>query len=147
MFTVADVKGDFTGKRFFYDFHCSYSQLKSLEGAPKIVHGRFNCSNNYEHLTSLKYAPKIVYSDCFCHNNNLQSLEGVPEIVGENFYCHGNDLISLEGAPKSVGGNYYCDKELLEEENLYIIASALLNGRKDKKYFEEEALDTLIEYF
>jgi hypothetical protein len=70
-----------------------------------------------------------------------------PRIVGGSFICVQNDLESLEDAPENVGGKFLCDNELLEGDNLYIIVNALLNGRKDKKYFEEEALQTLIEYF
>jgi hypothetical protein len=98
---------DYTGKYLNDYFDCNDNYLTSLEGAPKIVSGYFDCSNN-----------------------KLTSLEGSPKIVYHSFSCYDNKLTSLEGAPKSVGGGFYCNEYLLNGENLYIIANALLNGRK-----------------
>lgn len=83
--------------------------------------------------------------DC-CHID-VRSLEGSPAIVTDSFYCYSNPkLKSLEGAPKSVGGAFIAD--IYEGENRYIMANAMLNGRKDHEpTFEEEALEVLTEIF
>jgi hypothetical protein len=88
------------------DFYCSYSQLTTLEGAPKQVGGRFDCSHNQ--LTTLEGAPKEVGGNFYCRSNQLITLEGSPKEVGGNFYCYNNQLTTLEGAPKEVGGGFYC---------------------------------------
>lgn len=59
------------------DFICSYNQLTSLKGSPRIVRGTFKCVGN-----------------------RLTSLEGAPEIVGETFDCSNCRLTSLVGAPQ-----------------------------------------------
>lgn len=96
--------GTIYGKDSIFD--CTFSGLKSLEGAPLKVEGSFSCSNN--NLVSLKGAPQEVGGDFFCRNNELESLEGAPQIVGEEFSCWGNRLKTLEGAPQEVGGSFVC---------------------------------------
>ncbi len=86
-------------------FSCYGNNLTSLEGAPSIVRGWFDCSNN-PNLTSLVGAPSKVW-DFYCSNNNLTSLEGAPE-VDWYFYCSNNNLTSLVGAPKEVR-DFYCN--------------------------------------
>ena len=70
------------------DFVCQYcNNLKTLEGAPKIVDESFYCDR------------------CV----NLKSLKGAPEKVGSWFSCNKCDkLTSLEGAPKEVSWDFNC---------------------------------------
>jgi len=88
----------------------------TLEGAPKIVEGNFNCYNNQ--LTSLKGAPEKVEGNFNCSNNQLTSLKGAPEKVEGDFYCYNNKLTSLEGAPKKVEGNFKCLSNNLKESDI-----------------------------
>lgn len=48
-------------------FNCRESNLKSLKGCTKIIHGNFSCSDNM--LKSVDYAPKIVYGNFYCYGN------------------------------------------------------------------------------
>ena len=90
------------------NFDCSYcSNIKSLEGAPEWVGGRF-CCNDCDNLTSLEGAPREVGKDFSCGHNKLTSLEGAPEKIGRDFNCAYNNLTSLEGAPEKVGGSFEC---------------------------------------
>ncbi len=88
------------------NFDCSYSELTSLEGAPKEVSGSFDCSSNK--LTSLKGAPKEVGKSFYCNYNELTSLEGIPDKVGYSFGCMSNYLTSLKGIPEIVTGDFDC---------------------------------------
>lgn len=126
MRSVKNIIGDYTGKYFEGRFfRAALNDLDSLEGSPEIVSGDF-----------------------FCSNNELRSLKGAPKIVGGDFWCVNNDkLESLEGAPESVRGSFACSPKLLYGENLYIIANALLNGRKSHLDFEHLAIRTLINHF
>jgi hypothetical protein len=92
-------------------FDCSYNQLTSLEGAPKTVEGGFSCYDNQ--LTSLEGAPEVVEGNFNCSYNQLTSLEGAPEVVEGNFNCSYNQLTSLEGAPEVVGGYFDCSSNQL----------------------------------
>jgi hypothetical protein len=47
MFTVADIRGDYTGERLIGNFYCTSLKLVSLKDAPLIVGGVFSCSHNY----------------------------------------------------------------------------------------------------
>jgi hypothetical protein len=93
------------------DFNCRFNQLTSLEGAPQIVEGDFNCS--YNQLTSLEGAPQTVEGSFYCNYNNLTSLEGAPQIVEGDFNCRFNQLTSLEGAPQIVECGFYCSDNKL----------------------------------
>ena len=75
-------------------FVCSYSQLRTLEGAPRKVDGNF-----------------------WCHGNQLRTLEGSPREVGGHFWCNVNPLISLEGAPEVIKGEF-CFKNTFFDYNL-----------------------------
>lgn len=99
----------FVWKKVNGDFHCSYSSIESLKGAPELVWGSFSCSG-CRNLTSLEGAPKETYENFVCEEcEKLTSLEGAPEKVGENFHCSNcKNLISLKGAPKKVGGSFWC---------------------------------------
>jgi hypothetical protein len=67
------------------NFYISGNPLKSLEYAPKIVHGRFNCKNCQ--INSLEFCPESVWSlDC-SENKMLESLKGSPRYVGGYFNC------------------------------------------------------------
>lgn len=59
------------------NFICSYNNLRSLKGSPKIVTGY--CSFSYTAVKSLKYAPEIIGDDLCCDGNNLISLKGLPK--------------------------------------------------------------------
>lgn len=71
-------------------------------------------------LTSLEGAPEIVGGDFNCYQNNLTSLKGGPKKVGWDFDCSDNKLTALEGAPKEVGGSFYChnNKVKFTKENV-----------------------------
>jgi hypothetical protein len=92
-------------------FDCYNNQLTSLEGAPEVVEGYFDCYNNQ--LTSLEGAPQTVEGYFKCSYNQLTSLEGAPKTVEGGFYCGNNQLTSLEGAPKTVEGSFYCSNNQL----------------------------------
>jgi len=98
--------GDLSGQTYEGNINIFEMKLTSLEGAPKIVNGYFDCSNNK--LTSLKFAPGKVSGNCYCHDNELTTLEGAPKEIGGFFNCEGNKLTSLEGIPKELGGIVYC---------------------------------------
>jgi hypothetical protein len=127
-YTVADIMDDYSNEHHKGTFYFKESQTKSIR--------------------SLKGSPKTVSGAFICIKCKLRTLEGAPIYVGTYFDCSGiDDLESLEGAPQYIGNNFYCDEYILEKDNLYIIANALLNGRKDKDSFEKEALRVLIRYF
>lgn len=50
------------------NFNCSYNELKSLKGAPKIIMGNFNCS--YNKLESLEFLPDIINISFFSNYRN-----------------------------------------------------------------------------
>lgn len=132
--TVADVMGDYSNEHHKGMFYFNESEAKLI--------------------TSLKGSPKTVSGSFICTGCQLRTLEGAPKLVGIYFDCSDNELTSLEGAPKSVGGTFYCDEYLLNGENLYIIANALLNGWKSEgedeeedEIFKEKALEILTKYF
>ena len=87
-------------------FMCNHNQLKSLQGAPRIINGDFICS--YNQLTTLQGAPQTVGGDFLCNNNELTSLQGAPQTIGKDFSCNNNELTSLENAPKTVGSDFFC---------------------------------------
>ena len=91
-------------------FYCDRCvNLKSLEGAPENVGRSFGCCG-CSGLTTLKGAPKKTDNGFYCNSCiNLTSLEGAPKEVGWSFvcsYCH--NLTSLEGAPEKVGRLFDC---------------------------------------
>jgi hypothetical protein len=49
------------------DFGCSWQNLTTLEGSPKIVNGNFSCHKNI--LITLKGCPKYVGNDFRCYYN------------------------------------------------------------------------------
>jgi len=51
------------------DFGCAHNKLKSLRGAPRVVHGDFNCSFNK--LTSLHDVPKFIEGAILCYGNKF----------------------------------------------------------------------------
>jgi hypothetical protein len=69
--------------------------LRNITHIPKffkniIVNGYFECS--YNNLTSLVGSPRIVNGYFDCSMNNLTSLEGAPHTVVGNFYCSYSNL-------------------------------------------------------
>ena len=91
-------------------FNCSFCQLTSLRGVPRIVKGYFDCSHN--NLTSLEGAPKKCHN-FYCYSNYLTSLKGSPEKVLGGFDCRYNKLTSLEEAPREVRGYFDCSNNYL----------------------------------
>lgn len=82
-------------------------ELTSLEGCPRFVKNKFDCSDNY--LPTLEYGPTDVGSDYNCSVNQLISLKGSPSRLEGYFYCNGNKkLKSLVGGPQWVSGTYDC---------------------------------------
>lgn len=68
------------------DFTLSITEcgLTSLEGCPKEVWGKFNCSGNK--LTSLKYGPEKVRGEIYnCSYNPLKSFKYVPALSRDGF--------------------------------------------------------------
>jgi len=77
--------------RILQDLDLSYKGITSLEGLNiSIVDGFFACS--YNELTSLKGCPRIVNGIFLCENNKLTSLKFVPTIIKDGFYCQNNKL-------------------------------------------------------
>ena len=87
-------------------FYCNGTKITSLEGAPKVVDGGFDCS--YTDIISLEGAPKVVGGSFDCSDTKITSLKGAPKEVGGYFSCYGTKITSLEGAPKVVGKNFMC---------------------------------------
>jgi len=85
---------DLTGVTYNGDIDISDMKLTSLEGAPKIVHGFFNCAGN--ELKSLEGGPEIVEKHFDCYNNSLVSLKGIPKKIGDVFYCYANPNLTQE---------------------------------------------------
>lgn len=108
-------------------FHCSNSELMTLEGCPREVGKDFFCigleiktlngapekcvgfyCGDCEELIDLNCAPKKCYTINCVRCKNLKSLEGSPEKV-INFNCSDcENLDSLNGAPKFCR-NFSCD--------------------------------------
>ena len=66
---------------------CGYSEetiKKLLSDNSKVWDGNFSCS--YNNLTSLQGVPKIVNGNFWCDNNNLTSLEGAPRFINRDIY-------------------------------------------------------------
>lgn len=104
-------------------FNCKYCEkLKSLEHAPKIVHGDFNCSYSNS-LKDLKGAPERVGGSFLCYMcKGLESLEGAPSHVRSGFTCGDcTSLKSLDYLPKEILGTlkfYGCNKIPMDQKNL-----------------------------
>jgi hypothetical protein len=103
-------------------------EITSLEGAPRVVTGYFNCD-----VASIK------------------SFEGAPIYVGGYFSCeHAPNLTSLEGFPKYCG-SVWVDKHHFQGENLYTILASQLRQQLytgySKKFFRGYALRLLVRYF
>ena len=96
------------------DFSCSYNNLSSLKGCPKIIKGFFNCERN--DIKTLIDCPESVGGGFNCCSNNLTSLIGAPNIVNSNFSCSWNGLKSLEGCPKVIKGYFYCKQDEREKQ-------------------------------
>lgn len=83
--------------------------LASLEGAPSVVEGTFDCADNL--LKSLKHAPTRVDDDFICQDNYITEFDCAPITIGGDFYCNNNRLTSLKDIHKHikeiVGGEAY----------------------------------------
>ena len=71
-----------------------------------IVSGSFHCS--YTKITSLRGAPREVGGSFYCTVTKITSLEGAPREVGGSFGCCYTPITSLKGAPREVGGHLDC---------------------------------------
>lgn len=114
------------------DFFLFCENLKSLEGAPKIVEGYFECCECTS-LTSLEGGPKSVgeYFDC-SHCENLTSFKGAPEIVGSNMRCIGIPKVkSLKGFPKIIKGSLWIPEQFNEQD-----IRKISNVYGDVKYYK-----------
>jgi hypothetical protein len=79
------------------DFIIEDMELRTLEGAPTRVQGRFNCSHNK--LTTLQHAPvKCIQLDC--SNNKLMNLAHAPQVVS-SVSCDNNLLQDLHNCPEA----------------------------------------------
>jgi len=131
--TFRDIFGDLYGDYYEGDIYISardVGEITSLEGAPRVVTGYFDCDRT-----------------------SIESLEGAPIYVGGYFSCeHTPNLISLEGFPKYCGQAVWLDEHHLREENLYIIIASQIRGRYLYPYygsgfFQKGALKLLVRYF
>ena len=86
-------------------FYCSYNELTSLKGCPKVTKDFF-CAGNK--LTSLKYCPEIVNGYFDCARNELTSLKYCPTKVKGYFACNFNKITSLYYAPKEINEFFSC---------------------------------------
>ena len=82
-------------------FDCSYNELSSLYGSPRIVDD-FDCSNNS--LINLEGSPDVVTGIFICSDNNLTSLNGCPRNIGRSFSCASNYIKTLKGGPDRING-------------------------------------------
>lgn len=88
------------------DFMCNAIGLKSLEGSPEHVTGRFECIHNQ--LTSLDGCPRRIDDAFVCYGNKILSLVGGPEFVGGKYLCGDNALTTLKGAPGVINDSFVC---------------------------------------
>lgn len=68
------------------DIRIRECSLTSLEGAPKIINGDFNCEGNQ--LTNLVGSPKKINGGFICVNNPLISFIGAPDEAEDGFYFY-----------------------------------------------------------
>lgn len=81
------------------------TETTKLNYKDTVVKGYFHC--RYTNITSLEGAPKKVGDDFDCVNTNITSLKGAPEYVGGNFNCAYNNISSLHNIHniiKYIGG-------------------------------------------
>jgi len=116
---------DLLGIKFqtaYKDFLISNNSLKTLEGCPKYVGGRFVCSDN--ELESLEGGPIRVEGSYYCSRNNLKTLNGCAQKIEGSFDCSGNELESLEGGPSFVYSEYNCsNNRIVSLEGLGAVGS------------------------
>lgn len=120
-----------------YAFACSgCKNLKTLEGAPKIVKVNFNCSG-CESLETLEGGPNVVGCNLLCAEcTSLKTMIGAPEEIGFSVYCGGcKNLKSLNGLPKEIQGVLDCsgcdDLKDLKGAPKKIWKSAICTGCKN----------------
>ena len=104
------TNGLFIWKKVGKDFICTNDvQLNSLEGAPEVVLGKFDCRYCLG-LKSLEGAPKQIGGDFICYGcGNFESLKGLPDKIAGDIDCHNcGNMKTLAGAPKEVGGEFNC---------------------------------------
>lgn len=93
-----------------YTFACDgCKNLKTLEGAPRIVKANFNCSG-CEKLETLEGGPNVIGYNLLCTDcTSLKTMIGAPEEIGFSIYCDDcKNLKSLNGLPKEIPGNLSC---------------------------------------
>ena len=96
---------DYSDIEIFGEFDISNIGLKSLEGCPKKINGKFNCHSN--NLTSLINGPEFVDGDYVVFMNNLKTVEGCPNELNGNFHLNSNRLSSFEHFPSIIKGNLF----------------------------------------
>ena len=89
------------------DFECNNNQINSLEGGPKEVKGSFDCEQN--NLTSLEGGPQKVGGDYNCSNNDLGNLKGIADEIGDDLVSMNCNLTSLEFLPSKIGASLFID--------------------------------------
>lgn len=101
LFNFGKVTGDFIAGE-----HRELKNIKSLEGAPRIVNNFIFARSS---ISSLKGGPEIANDYDIHYNDKLINLEGAPKILKGSFRCYGCDnLISLKGCPEEIGWNFDC---------------------------------------
>jgi len=127
---IINVEGDVNISGSFYrrlpvrfgkvdgDFLAHFSDLETLEGAPKEVTGLFDVTSC--NLRSLEGGPNNPTKGYYCSDNFLTSLKGVPEVINGHFDCSDNFIDSLEYFPKVVNGNVvvFGNKKIWTEEEI-----------------------------
>jgi hypothetical protein len=77
------------------DFDASSCDLQSLEGAPRIVNGYFNVSENK--LTSLEGSPEEVLGLYNCSANEIKDVVGISKRIEGTIDLEDNPIESLKG--------------------------------------------------
>lgn len=74
------------------NFNCSQTNLKTLQGCPKIIAQDFNCASN-QALKTLLGGPEYVDGNYICSFNDLHDVKGIALRIGWNFLCHKNPAL------------------------------------------------------
>ena len=81
-------------KKLYGRFDCSRNKLKNLIGGPEILEGEYNCADNK--ITSAEGAPEKVYMFT-ASNNKLSSFEHFPSVIDHSLNLISNEFTSIKG--------------------------------------------------
>ena len=85
--------------RSLHNIDCSEQFITSLEGAPTVVSGEFDCNTNL--LKSLKGCPEHV-GFLYADSNQIDSIEGLPKTVKTYISLDHNKITNLHNIHKMV---------------------------------------------